>query len=118
MALSDEEQMTRDMKEESRFTEACEEFYWRVRRRMTHGLITARFIREELLQVLPDLDDLQGEDLVRFSWGERCLDIEPECPCCAAWKLYDINKAAGSADLEPTMSEVLQQLDKERKNET
>lgn len=113
MALSNEEQMIADMKAESHFTEACEEFYWVVRRRMTHGLITARFIREELLKVLPEVDDVQGADLVRFSWGDRCQKIEPECPACAAWALFDRNAASNSIDLEPTMAEVLQRMEED-----
>lgn len=23
------------------------------------------------------------------TWGERCPDFEPGCPCCDAWKEYD-----------------------------
>ncbi len=26
---------------------------------------------------------------IRRIWGERCGDVEPECPCCKKWIEHD-----------------------------
>lgn len=34
-------------------------------------------------------------------WGERCLDVDPDCICCTAWQYFDALAApSGQATLE------------------
>jgi len=102
-----------DATEEQRFLDACEEFYWRMRRRMTHGLVDARFICESLDMVLPKWRETHSAELVRASWGEKCSHYDKECPSCIAWKIFEENARNGVKDLEPVLSEVLMRMDKE-----
>lgn len=38
-------------------------------------------------------DDLIAE-AIKEAFGERCLDYAAYCPCCEAWKQYDMLSAA------------------------
>lgn len=111
-----ESKLDAEATEEQRFMDACEEFYWRMRRRMTHGLVDARFICEALDMVLPDWRNTQGEELVKQSWGERCSHYDSTCPSCTAWRIFDENVSKGMRETEPTLGEVLQEFDKEAAN--
>ncbi len=30
------------------------------------------------------------EQFTKKHWGSRCKDFEADCPCCEAWRRYDI----------------------------
>jgi hypothetical protein len=93
--------------DEQRREAEYEEFYWQVRRRMTHGFITAQFLRDQLNKIEPGWDTVHGEALVQKIWGERCPVHDKECPTCIAWDIFDRNKVSGVEEAEPTIMEVI-----------
>jgi len=101
-----QEDLEEALQEDVKLADAYEEFYWRVRRRMTHGFVTAQFLRDLLNRIEPGWDTVYGEALVKRLWGERCTTKDSECPTCIAWDIYDRQSAAGIEECEPTIGEV------------
>ena len=109
-------EIDKDIKEEELFRERIEEFYWTVRRKMTHEFVTGKFIRDQLSLVHSDWESVHGRELVEIVWGPRCQVRQAECPTCVAWRLFDQRSALGQRECEPMLSEVLNAME-EKKNE-
>lgn len=67
----------------------AEQFFHEIRRQMTIGLVTAKFLREQLTLVDPQWETRNGDKFMLDYWGERCEVDQPGCACCDAWHQYD-----------------------------
>jgi len=104
-----------DELEDERLTNALENFYVVMRRRMNHGFITGQFLREELFKVDPEWESVHGENGMRVEWGDPCKERHnpKECPGCMAWRMFETKMALGEREAEPTQNEVIEAMNKE-----
>lgn len=54
--------------------------------------------RDALVARLAEAVDLFAEpEIIEETFGPRCSEYEPGCPCCRAWKWLDDNRTPDSA---------------------